>query len=359
MREHGVAVVFGTRPELIKLAPVIWSLGGASRTIHTGQHYDPALAGALLTELGLDEPSLQLEVGGASRGMQLGAATAALDEAFAADPPEVVVVQGDTNSTVAGALAANARGIPLVHVEAGLRSYDRAMPEEHNRVVTDHLSDLCCAPTETSRERLAAEGIAGARVVVTGNTVVDAAAHMLPDAAQRRALLDRFGLDRDSYVLSTFHRPENVDDDSTLLRILDELSALPLPVLLPLHPRTAARLASAGVEIPGSVRIVEPVTYREFLGLARECAFLVSDSGGVQEEASIVKRPVLVVRASTERPEVIGVFAELIAPGAAIGERGRAWAADLPALHARLADEPTPYGDGRAGERIAAAISEL
>jgi UDP-N-acetylglucosamine 2-epimerase (non-hydrolysing) len=359
MREHGVAVVFGTRPELIKLAPVIWSLGAASRTIHTGQHYDPALAGALLAELGLDAPSLQLEVGGASRGAQLGDATVRLDQAFAADRPDVVVVQGDTNSTVAGALAANARGIPLVHVEAGLRSYDRAMPEEHNRVVTDHLSDLCCAPTETSRDHLAAEGIIGSRVVVTGNTVVDAAAHMTPDAASRQALLAHYGLERDGFVLSTFHRPENVDDDATLRAILAELGGLPLPVLLPLHPRTAARLAAAGVEAPTAVRVVEPVTYQEFLGLACECAFLVSDSGGVQEEASIVKRPVLVVRASTERPEVIGTFAELIAPGAAIGDRGRAWAADLPNLHAGLAAEPTPYGDGHAGEHIAAAIAAL
>ena len=161
MRAHSVAVVFGTRPEVVKLAPVLWALGGTARTIHTGQHYDPALADTLLHELGLAPPMLQLAVGGAPRGAQLGEATMLLDGAFAANPPEVVVVQGDTNTTLAGALAANARNIPLVHVEAGLRSYDRAMPEEHNRVVTDHLADLCCAPTETSRERLAAEGIAG------------------------------------------------------------------------------------------------------------------------------------------------------------------------------------------------------
>jgi UDP-N-acetylglucosamine 2-epimerase (non-hydrolysing) len=282
-----------------------------------------------------------------------------LDRSFGADRPDAVVVQGDTNSTLAAALAANARGIPLVHVEAGLRSYDRAMPEEHNRVVADHLADLCCAPTETSRAQLAAEGIAGDRVVVTGNTVVDVAARMLPDPARRGALLDRFGLDRDGYVLSTFHRPENVDDETCLRTILAELSALPLPVVLPLHPRTAARLAASAGDPLGAVRVIEPLAYQEFLGLARECAFLVSDSGGVQEEASIVKRPVVVVRVSTERPEVIGTFAELVAPGAGIGELGRAWAADLPAVHAHLATLPTPYGDGHAGERTAAAIAGL
>lgn len=359
MRDHRVAVVFGTRPEVVKLAPVLWALGEQARTIHTGQHYDPALSDALLTELGLAPPALRLEIGGASRGTQLGEATSLLDRAFSAARPDVVVVQGDTNSTLAGALAANAQGIPLVHVEAGLRSYDRAMPEEHNRVVVDHLADLCCAPTETSRKQLEAEGITGARVVVTGNTVVDAAARMMPDAAQRAARLEQFGLDRDGFVLSTFHRPENVDDDARLRVILDELNALPLPVIFPMHPRTVARVEASGSDGLGTVQVVAPVGYREFLGLARESAFLVSDSGGVQEEASIVKRPVLVVRASTERPEVMGTFAELVAPSESISERGRAWAGDIPGLHARLADEPTPYGDGHAGERIAAAITAL
>jgi UDP-N-acetylglucosamine 2-epimerase (non-hydrolysing) len=358
MRERSIAVVFGTRPEVVKLAPVLWALGDRARTIHTGQHYDPALADTLRAELGLDPPSLQLEVGGSTRGEQLGAATTLLDRAFGAEPPDVVIVQGDTNSTVAGALAANARGIPLVHVEAGLRSDDRAMPEEHNRIVADHLADLCCAPTETSRARLAAEGITGARVEVTGNTVVDVAGRMMPDDAARAGLLEGFGLDRDAFVLSTFHRPENVDG-ARLYSILEELSALPLPVVLPVHPRTAARLASSGSARTGSVRVVAPLGYRDFLGLARECAFLVSYSGGVQEEASIVKRPVLVVRASTERPEVVGTFAELVAAGPSIGERGRAWAGDLARLHARLAALPTPYGDGHAGERIVAAIDRM
>lgn len=358
MREGSVAVVFGTRPEAVKLAPVLWALGRAARTIHTGQHYDPALAANLLDEIGLDRPDLQLDIGGASRGAQIARAAALLDQAFAESPPDLVVVQGDTNTTLAGALAANARGIPLVHVEAGLRSYDRAMPEEHNRVVADHLADLCCAPTETSRQQLASEGITGARVIVTGNTVVDAANRMLPDATQRTKLLALHGLERNAYVLSTFHRPENVDDDQVLAVILSELAALPLPVLLPLHPRGAARARAGGLlELPGAVRIVEPLGYPEFLGLARECAFLVSDSGGVQEEASILKRPVLVVRTSTERPEVLGTFADLVGPGAAIGERARAWAGDLDALHERLSATPTPYGDGHAGERIAAAIS--
>ena len=357
MRDHSVAVVFGTRPEVVKLAPVLWALGPAARAIHTGQHYDPALADSLLTELDLAAPALRLDVGGMARGAQIGAAITGLEQAFTHQRPDVVVVQGDTNSTLAGAIAANVAGVPLVHVEAGLRSYDRAMPEEHNRVLTDHLADLCCTPTETSRAQLAAEGIDGARVVVTGNTVVDAAQRMLPDAAERATLLARFGLEPDGYVLSTFHRPENVDNDARLRGILAELATYPVPVVLPLHPRTAARLASEPVDL-GPIRLVDPVGHREFLGLASGCAFLVSDSGGVQEEASIVKRPVLVVRASTERPEVLGTFAEIVSDVHAIGDVGREWMADLVVLHARLASLPSPYGDGTAGARTVAAIEE-
>jgi UDP-N-acetylglucosamine 2-epimerase (non-hydrolysing) len=360
MREQSVVVVFGTRPEVVKLAPVVWELGPAARTIHTGQHYDPLLAAALLAEVGLDAPAVQLDIGGTSRAAQIATAVASLDDVLAAHPPDAVVVQGDTNSTLAGALAANARGILLVHVEAGLRSYDRSMPEEHNRVAADHLADLCCAPTATSEEQLAAEGIAGARVVVTGNTVVDAATRLMPSAAARADLLRRFGYEPAGFVLSTFHRPENVDDPETFATILRELETLSLPVLLPLHPRARARARDAGLlHEGGRVLVVEPLGYRDFLGLAAECAFLVSDSGGVQEEASLVKRPVLVVRRSTERPEVLGTFAELVAPGTAIGECGRAWAAAVPAMHARLTAEPSPYGDGRAGERTVAALTRL
>jgi UDP-N-acetylglucosamine 2-epimerase (non-hydrolysing) len=344
----------------VKLAPVVWALGSAARTVHTGQHYDPALAATVLDEVGLGPPDLQLTVGRAPRATQIATALAGLAEAFAADRPAAVVVQGDTNSTVAGALAANALGLPLVHVEAGLRSYDRAMPEEHNRVVADHLADCCCAPTETSRRQLAAEGIEGDRVVVTGNTVVDAARRTLLPPGERAALLGRFGLAPSAFVLSTFHRPENVDHPEPLAAILHELGTLPVPVLLPLHPRAATRARAAGL-LPtgGPVRVVEPLGYRDFLALAAECAFLVSDSGGVQEEASIVGRPVLVVRRSTERPEVLGTFAELVPPGPRIGEVVRAWAGNINDLHARLVDVPTPYGDGHAGERIAGAIETV
>jgi UDP-N-acetylglucosamine 2-epimerase (non-hydrolysing) len=355
-----IAFVLGTRPELIKVAPLVRLFGDQARVIHTGQHYDEQLSGQFLAELGIGSPDLLLEVGGRSRGSQIGDATSQLESAFAASPPEVVVVHGDTNATVAGALAANATNIPLVHLEAGLRSFDRAMPEEHNRVVADHLADLCLAPTETNRANLAAEGIGGDKVILTGNTVVDAVNTLLPKPGERAGVLARYEFEPSEFVVATFHRPENVDDPDALATILTELATSPVPVAMPLHPRTRSKIASFGLEgLLKPLRVTEPVGYREFLALAAESALLVSDSGGVQEEASILKRPVLVVRVSTERPEILGTFAQLVPPGPLISTWMGQLLADRPGLHDRLAALPSPYGDGTSAPRSAAAISIL
>jgi len=355
-----IAFVLGTRPEMIKVAPLVKLFGEQARVVHTGQHYDEQLSGQFLAELGIGRPDLLLEIGGRSRGTQIGDATSRLEAAFAAEPPAVVVVHGDTNATIAGALAANATNIPLVHLEAGLRSFDRAMPEEHNRVVADHLSDQGPAPTETNRANLAAEGIGGDKVILTGNTVVDAVQSLLPGPNERAAVLCQHDLEPSAYVLATFHRPENVDDPETLAVILSELGAIPMPVVLPLHPRTRAKVASFGLEgLLKPLRVAEPMGYREFLALAAESALLVSDSGGVQEEASIIKRPVLVVRNSTERPEILGTFAQLVPPGPLITNWVGQLLADVPGLHARLEAMPSPYGDGTSAPRSAAAISIL
>jgi UDP-N-acetylglucosamine 2-epimerase (non-hydrolysing) len=355
-----IAFVLGTRPELIKVAPLVRLFGDQARVIHTGQHYDEQLSGQFLAELGIGQPDLLLEVGGRSRGSQIGDATSQLEAAFAAAPPEVVVVHGDTNATVAGALAANATNIPLVHLEAGLRSFDRAMPEEHNRVVADHLADLCLAPTETNRANLAAEGIGGDKVLLTGNTVVDAVNALLPGPGERAGVLARYDLDPAEFLVTTFHRPENVDDPDVLATILTELAASPVPVMMPLHPRTRSKIAGFGLDgLLKPLRVTEPIGYREFLALAAESALLVSDSGGVQEEASILKRPVLVVRKSTERPEILGTFAQLVPAGPLISTWMGQLLADLPGLHDRLATLPSPYGDGTSAPRSAAAISIL
>lgn len=357
-----VAVVYGTRPEAVKLLGLITLLGPRAHTVHSGQHYSPPLAVAFEEGIGLPAPATRLAVGGGPRGRQIGEATSVLTDLLDSLAPAAVVVQGDTNTTLAAALAANGLGLPLVHVEAGLRSRDRAMPEEHNRVVVDHLADLCCAPTETSRANLAAEGIVGDRVVVTGNTVVEAVQQLTPPAARVEGELAARGLERNGFVLATFHRPENVDSPAVLGAILAELAALAhrLPVVLPLHPRTAGQARSAGLDpLLEKLRIEEPAGYEAFLGLMSSCALVVSDSGGVQEEASVLKRPVIVVRRSTERPEVLGTFCELVEAGPRIGAVAAAWLDDLPARHAHLVGLATPYGDGLASQRTLEALDRL
>ncbi len=350
-------MIFGTRPEIIKLAGIVRLLGSDACLVHSGQHDTHEMARQFLEALHLGEPDVQLAVRGRSRGAQLGAVVGTLDEYFSDSPPRAVVVQGDTNTTLGGALAANAREIPLVHVEAGLRSRDRAMPEEHNRVLTDHLSDTCCAPTAVCRDNLAREGIEGERVVITGNTVVDAVNEFLPPHEARAAELSRRGLEANSYILATFHRPENVDEPALLQRVLEQLAALPLPVVLPLHPRTADRVRAFGLsEHLAPLEVTEPLGYETLLALAAEAAVLVSDSGGIVEEASVLKRPVVVVRRSTERPEVLGTFAELVAPGPAIADAVQRLLQDLDRVHARLEATPSPYGDGHASQRCVDAV---
>ena len=348
-----IAVVLGTRPEIVKLSQLIRLLADAAYVVHTGQHYDPNLSEVFFADLGLPAPDRFLEVGGISRGQQIGSAIGSLDALFAELSPIAVVVQGDTNSVAAGAVAANALGVFLCHIEAGLRSHDWAMPEEHNRVITDHLSNLCCAPTEASVVNLAGEGIAGARVVMTGNTVVEAVAALLPD--DRSEILARYGVEPGRYILATFHRPENVDTRATYNTILAELCALPLPVLLPLHPRSVARAESFGLgPLLEKLVVTEPIGYRDFLGLQAEAALMISDSGGIAEEVSVLKRPLIVVRMSTERPEVMGTFAVRVEPGPGIGfEASRLLDAGWEHLRAL----PSPYGDGTASTRSLEALA--
>jgi UDP-N-acetylglucosamine 2-epimerase (non-hydrolysing) len=357
---RSVAVVLGTRPEIIKLAHVIRLLGPAAVVLHSGQHYDRGLSGAFLDAFDLGEPEAYLGVGGQTRGQQIGLAVAALDDRLSELRPLAVVVQGDTNTALAGGIAANAMETTLVHVESGLRSYDRRMPEEHNRVLVDHMGDLLCAPTDVSQKNLLEEGIPESRIRVTGNTIVEAVLELMPKEATRTALLDQYGLSRNEFVLSTFHRPENVDDPERFRTVLRQLASLDLPVLLPLHPRSMARAAEHGMgDLIRAITVVDPIGYVEFLGLGAESAFLVSDSGGVQEEVSVYKRSVIVVRRSTERPEVLGTFAELVEPGPGISEIARGWAGDIRGLHQHLATIPSPYGDGTASMRTVEELREL
>lgn len=360
---RSVAVVLGTRPELIKLGDLLRLLGRAARLVHTGQHYEDSLSGDLIRELGLPDPVFLDGVGGHPRATQIGSALIAVGGLFRADPPHVVVVQGDTNAALTGALAANSQGVPLLHVEAGLRSHDRAMPEEHNRVLIDHLSDVLCAATPGNRDNLRAEGVPDARVTVTGNPVVEAVRQRLPGAQAQRDVLHHHGLESDRYILATLHRPENTDRAETLETVLRELSRLAgerYPVLLTLHPRTRERVTTSGARVLlTGLRVFPPLGYGTFLTLVRHAALVVSDSGGVQEEVTVLGRPLVIVRRSTERPEVLADHARMVAPGPAIGAAADELLDAGPALLARLRELPSPFGDGHASHRVHRALRTL
>ncbi len=355
-----IAIVLGTRPEIIKLARIAELLGDDAHIVHTGQHYDSMLSSNFFTEFSMRPPDTHIGVGGQTRGAQIGNGTASLDELFGELDPAAVVVQGDTNAVAAGSIAANAREIPLVHVEAGLRSFDRRMPEEHNRVLADHLSDLCLAPTKNNVANLEAEGISGDRVALTGNPVVEAVQRLMPSNEKRMALAETYGVTPGAFVLATFHRPENVDDAQTLKTVLGALADLQEPVLLPLHPRTQRRITDFGLSPSTStLRITDPIGYRDFLGLGAEARLIASDSGGIQEEVSVYKRPAVVVRRSTERQEVEGTFVTRLEPTIDLAAGiAAAWEA-APERTAALQSLPSPYGDSDSPGNAVDAIRRL
>ena len=349
-----IAVVVGTRPEAIKLAPVTRLLGREALVVHTGQHFSPGMFGHITPDVVLDTPAARET----TRGHQLGNFVTALDHLFHQHQPDVVLVQGDTTSALAGALAANVTNTPLVHLEAGLRSFDRAMPEEHHRVLIDHLADLCCAPTPLARDNQLAERIAPERIEVTGNTIVEAVATSLPNQRKQEHILGALGLTRLGYVLATIHRPENADNPVHLAAILRQLTTAPVPVVFPLHPRTQRQIRSFGLtSLARRLRLTEPLDYPVLLALIRHAVGLITDSGGIQEEATILKRPILVIRRSNERPEVEQTFGTRTLPDdKRISEILTTWLRDAPAINSRLTDIPTPYGDGTASSRLIEAV---
>lgn len=347
-----IAVVMGTRPEIIKLAGIVRELGDAARVIHTGQHYDETMSGQFLDQLGIGTPDVVLQgIGGQGRGTQIASAIGALTAEFERDRPAAVIVQGDTNAVSAGAQAANYLGIPVLHVEAGLRSYDRAMPEELNRLVVGALADVHCAATALNRRNLRGEGVDAERIVVTGNTVVEATIASLARAEADPAAAIAGVPER--FVLATIHRPENTDSEPALRRVLTGLHDIGLPVVLPMHPRTRAAVERFGLdELLDGMTVIDPVGHASFLWLAARCSLIVADSGGVQEECTVLKKPLLVVRRSTERPEAVDAgFARLVTPDQDIAAAARSFCAALET--GALESLPSPYGDGSASRRIA------
>lgn len=297
-------VIVGARPNFIKVGPLLPALAAAgieAPVAHTGQHYDQAMSDVFFSDLEIGAPAWLLGVGSGTHAVQTGTAMMRLEELFAAERPDAVLVVGDVNSTLAGALAAAKLQIPVVHLEAGLRSGDMSMPEEVNRLVTDQLSSMLLAPTEDALANLAREGVEESRVHFVGNIMAEA---LLRNVARVTDVVKgaEFGLKPREYVLATVHRPENTDHPEKLTHIISALSEAPLPVLMPVHPRTRPALAAAGVgEATPHITLTDPVGYLDMLALQRDAAAIVTDSGGVQEESCMLHTPCVTVRRNTER----------------------------------------------------------
>jgi UDP-N-acetylglucosamine 2-epimerase (non-hydrolysing) len=303
-----IAHVVGARPNLIKVAPVMRSLeraGGLTQTlVHTGQHYDDPLSGRFLRDLDIPNPSVNLGVGSSSHAEQTGRIMIALEPELERRRPDWVFTVGDVNSTVAAALVAAKLGIPVAHVEAGLRSFDRSMPEEINRVVTDRLSDALFTTEPSANENLRREGIDGALVHHVGNVMIDTLDRYRAQAAGL-AMHEQLSLGERDYVLVTLHRPQNVDREARLRSILEALNEIGahVPLVMPLHPRTESRVRAFGLDdLLSKVKILGPLGYLEFLGLMIDAGVVLTDSGGVQEETSVLGVPCVTLRPNTERP---------------------------------------------------------
>jgi UDP-GlcNAc3NAcA epimerase len=299
--------IVGARPQFVKLAPLSRALrarGVQELIIHTGQHYSRTMSADFFDQLDIPSPDYNLAIGSSSHGKQTGRMLEALESVIGGESPAGVVVFGDTNSTLAGALAAAKLGIPVFHVEAGLRSGNRSMPEELNRIAADHLSDFLLAPTRAAMANLAKEGLSD-RSVLTGDIMVDTVAENLDRARRSSDILDRLGLERQSYTLLTLHRPYNVDDAGRARMILERLTELPGEVVFPAHPRTRNSLERAGLSPPQGIRFLEPQNYLDFLMLESCATRIVTDSGGVQKEAYLLSVPCITIRPETEWVETV------------------------------------------------------
>ncbi len=318
--------------------------------LHTGQHYSYEMDRIFFDQLKLPEAKYKLDIGSGFHGKQTGKMLAGIEEILIKDRPDVVLVQGDTNTVLAGALAASKLQIKIGHVEAGLRSFDRKMPEETNRVIADHISDYLFTPTQTSSKCLLDEGIPYEKIFVTGNTVVDSAYQNLEISKKSTFILEKLGLREKEYFIATAHRAENVDDENSLCGILKGLSQIyeefRLPVIFPAHPRTVKMIKEFRFEIPKGIHLIEPLGYLEFLQLESGAKLILTDSGGVQEESCVLKVPCVTLRDNTERPETVDVGANVIA---GTGDH------IITSVQKMIKSNPkwiNPYGHGNAGELI-------
>jgi len=349
-----VLTVVGARPQFIKAAAVCRALRAKGHTeflVHTGQHYDHQTSQVFFDELGIPPPDVNLEVGSGAHGWQTGMMLMRLEELILAEKPDWVIVYGDTNSTLAGALAGSKLNVRIAHVEAGLRSYNRAMPEEINRIVADHLSDLLLCPSQTAVDNLRAEGITeGVRLV--GDVMFDALAYVGARAQRGETILKPLGLEPHRYLLATVHRAENTDDMQRLQKILFAFASLQEPVLFPVHPRTRKLLNQLAPEVlPANVRLIDPVGYLDMVQLTRTARMILTDSGGLQKEAYWLGVPCITLRSETEWVETVAAGWNVLT--------GVDPATIVKALttYCKPASHPPLYGDGHATTRIVEALS--
>ena len=356
-----IYLVAGARPNFIKLAPLVWVLHSRRdipfQIVHTGQHYDRAMSQTFFEVLNIPEPDINLEVGSGSQSLQTARILERFDSLLDEKPPNAVVVFGDVNSTLACSLAAAKRQIPIVHVEAGLRSFDRSMPEEINRLVTDALSDLLLVSEDSGILHLHQEGIPDDKVRLVGNIMIDSLVRMLPKALNRQTAV-RMGVEPGQYALLTLHRPSNVDNPGTLSRLLDLFADLSrkIPLVFPVHPRTKIQIESLGFTPPHDFRLVEPVDYLDSLCLQKQAKLVLTDSGGLQEETSYLGIPCLTLRQNTERPVTVELGTSTIV--------GNDEAIIREIFEQVLAGrykqgQPIPLWDGHTAGRVADSLQDL
>jgi len=355
-----ISIVLGTRPEIIKMSPIIRECERRALDyfiLHTGQHYSYNMDKAFFEELELPEAKYNLDAGSGYHGEQTGKILVGAERVLQKERPNFVLVQGDTNSTLAGALAATKLGIKVGHVEAGLRSYDRRMPEEVNRTLTDHCSDYLFAPTEKSKKILIGEGIPEEKIFITGNTVVDAVYQNLEIANRKRKIMSDLGLQPKKYFIVTVHRQENVDNKARFAWILRGLKKIAkefgLPIVYPIHPRSRKRIEESGLRSDG-VRLIDPVDFLSFLQLESNAKLVFTDSGGVQEETCILKVPCVTLRDNTERPETIEVGSNILA-----GTHPDRILKCAKIMFFKENGWRNPFGNGTAGEKTIEILSTL
>ena len=354
-----IAIILGTRPEIIKMSPVIRECEKRNCDyfiLHTGQHYSYNMDRVFFEQLELPDAKYNLDVGSGKHGEQTGKMLIGIEKILLREKPDVVLVEGDTNTVLAGAIAATKLHIKVGHVEAGLRSYYREMPEEINRILTDHCSDYLFAPTEKSKEILLHEGIDEKKIFVTGNTIVDAVYQNLQIAHRKAETFKNLDLKEEKYFLVTAHRQENVDNRRRFDGILKGLQLInkeyDLPVIYPIHPRARKRMMEFGLNSDG-IKLIEPLDYLSFLQLEANAKLVLTDSGGVQEETCILKIPCVTLRDNTERPETIEVGSNILA-----GTNPTKIMEAVTKMMDIKRKWKNPFGDGKAGKRIVEIIGE-